>query len=38
MGVPVDERLNVGNFSEGQRKFLEFHRNRVLLTAQIGGK
>ena len=36
MGVPVDERLNVGPFSEGQRQFLEFHRNRVLLAAQIG--
>ena len=36
MGVPVDERLNVGSFSEGQRQFLEFHRNRVLLAAQIG--
>lgn len=35
MGVPVDERLNVGAFSEGQRQFLEFHRNRVLLAAQI---
>jgi hypothetical protein len=36
MGVPVDERVNVGAFSEGQRQYLEFHRNRVLLTAQIG--
>lgn len=36
MGVPVDERLNVGSFSEEQRQFLEFHRNRVLLAAQIG--
>lgn len=36
MGVPVDEPLNVGAFSEGQRQFLEFHRNRVLLAAQIG--
>lgn len=35
MGVPVDERFNVGAFSEGQRQFLEFHRNRVLLAAQI---
>lgn len=38
MGVPVDERLNVGAFSEGQRQFLEFHRNRVLLAAQLGGR
>lgn len=36
MGVRVDERVNVGAFSEGQRKFLEFHRNNVLLSAQIG--
>lgn len=37
MGVPVDEALNVGPFSEGQRQFLEFHRNHVLLAARIGG-
>lgn len=36
MGVPVDEALNVGAFSEGQRQFLEFHRNHVLLAARVG--
>lgn len=36
MGVPVEERVNVGAFSEGQRQFLEFHRDFVLLAARIG--
>ena len=31
MGVEVDEPLNVGAFSEGQRRFLDFHRERILL-------
>jgi len=35
MGVPVNERVNVGAFSEGQRKFLEFHRDSVLLKASV---
>jgi len=33
MGVPVEERLNVGRFSEGQRKHLDYHRNYVFLKA-----
>jgi hypothetical protein len=33
MGVPTGERINVGSFSEGQREFLEFHRNYVFLKA-----
>lgn len=36
MGVPVDERVNVGAFSEGQRVFLDYHRNYVLLAASVG--
>jgi len=33
MGVPIDRTLNVGEFSAGQRKYLDFHRNAVLLRA-----
>jgi hypothetical protein len=33
MGVPTDQRINVGNFTEGQRRYLDFHRNAVLLRA-----
>jgi hypothetical protein len=35
MGVPVDEVRNVGNFSEGQKKYLEFHRENLFLEAKI---
>jgi hypothetical protein len=35
MGVPTDHTMNVGTFSEGQRKYLDFHRNAVLLRASI---
>jgi putative restriction endonuclease len=35
MGVPVNERVNVGVFSEGQRKFLDYHRDSVLLKASV---
>jgi len=35
MGVPVGERKNVGGFSEGQRRYLEFHRERVFLEARV---
>jgi putative restriction endonuclease len=31
MGVETTRSMNVGTFSEGQREFLEFHRNSVLL-------
>jgi hypothetical protein len=33
MGVPVHQRVNVGGFSEGQRRYLEFHRESVFLQA-----
>jgi hypothetical protein len=33
MGVATDEVVNVGTFSEGQRQFLDYHRNSVLLRA-----
>jgi len=35
MGVAVGERTNVGAFSEGQRRYLEFHRERVFLEARV---
>ncbi|KEZ78202.1 HNH endonuclease [Salinisphaera hydrothermalis] len=31
MGVPTDQRLNVGRFTDRQRYFLNFHREHVLL-------
>jgi len=31
MGVETDRTMNVGAFTEGQRQFLEFHRNADLL-------
>jgi len=33
MGVPTASGLNVGTFSSGQRRFLEYHRDAVLLKA-----
>jgi hypothetical protein len=36
MGVPVRGRHNVGRFSEGQRSYLEFHRERVFLASSVG--
>jgi putative restriction endonuclease len=35
MGVPTKERVDVGRFSEGQRRFLEFHRERVFLESRV---
>jgi hypothetical protein len=31
MGVETDRSVNVGAFTEGQRRFLDYHRNSVLL-------
>jgi len=31
MGVETERLINVGTFTEGQRQFLDFHRNAVLL-------
>ena len=31
MGVPTEDMINVGNFSSGQRRFLEYHRDQVFL-------
>jgi len=33
MGVPSDQVINVGKFSDGQRKYLDYHRNYVFLHA-----
>ena len=30
MGITPERKLNVGAFSEGQRRFLEYHRDNVL--------
>lgn len=38
MGVAVGGRVNVGGFSEGQRTYLEFHRERVFLEARVGSR
>jgi putative restriction endonuclease len=34
MGIETRQSVNVGTFSEGQRKFLDFHRNYVLLRVE----
>jgi putative restriction endonuclease len=33
MGIETQRVVNVGRFTEGQRRFLDFHRNAVLLRA-----
>jgi hypothetical protein len=33
MGIPVDEKVNVGSFTQGQRHYLEYHREAVFLQA-----
>jgi len=33
MGVATDRVVNVGSFTEGQKHFLEYHRDEVLLRA-----
>jgi hypothetical protein len=35
MGIPTQERRNVGDFSDGQRRYLDFHRESVFLQARI---
>jgi putative restriction endonuclease len=36
MGLTSDLLRNVGSFSEGQREYLEFHRNSVFLKSRCG--
>jgi hypothetical protein len=33
MGIDTAGALNVGSFTSGQKRFLDFHRNQVLLRA-----
>lgn len=35
MGIPPEGRRNVGAFSEGQRRYLEYHRDSVFLEARV---
>ncbi len=35
MGINDDERSNVGAFSQGQKEYLDFHRNSVFLEANV---
>lgn len=35
MGIKIDKVINVGSFSSGQRRFLEFHRDSVLLKSRF---
>jgi hypothetical protein len=35
MGLDPQQRRNVGRFSEGQRRYLEFHRENVLLRSRF---
>ena len=34
LGVQITQALNVGRFSEGQRRYLRFHRESVLLRSK----
>lgn len=36
MGIAADREINVGAFSQGQRRFLDYHRDNVLRVAQLG--
>jgi len=35
MGIPTTKNFNVGNFSEGQKDYLEYHLDQVLLKAAV---
>ena len=35
MGIPVDDVRNVGGFTEGQKRYLEFHRESLFLSARL---
>jgi hypothetical protein len=35
MGVPVDSILNVGGFTDGQKTFLDFHRESIFLEKRL---
>ena len=38
MGIPPDEKRNIGAFSEGQRRYLEYHLDLVFLKARVRRK
>ncbi len=31
MGLTYDDKINVGNFTDGQRHYLDWHRDSILL-------
>lgn len=35
MGLNSSQKINVGRFSKGQRQYLEFHRENVLLRSRF---
>lgn len=35
MGIPTEEKFNVGSFSAGQKDYLEYHLEQVLLKAAV---
>lgn len=35
MGIVTDKAVNVGDFSEGQKEYLEFHRENIFLEASV---
>ncbi len=35
MGVPIKAKLNVGGFTEGQKTFLDFHREDIFLEKRV---
>jgi hypothetical protein len=37
MGIPPDEKRNVGAFTEGQRRYLEYHRDLVFFGGEGEG-
>jgi putative restriction endonuclease len=38
MGVPVDREVEVGGFTAGQAKYLEFHRDQVWLASRLAAR
>lgn len=35
MGIPPERKINVGGFSDGQRKFLEYHGDSALTMSSL---
>jgi len=36
MGIPIGDVRNVGSFTEGQKRYLEYHRESLFLSARLG--